>query len=390
MGFLKNNKPEAFIWLGCCGVFFFIPLTTLPTEVSGIFILAVWTFSGKFLQDAGGMVKVKIIIPVVLLIALPWLGLLYTPADGLNVALKARFWLYAVAAIPALRAQKKPGTIIKFFLAGLALNSLVSLLQLAGLFPLKNGQPTGLLVGSSLHILYALFLTTGILICSFYVSKAQGKREKIIYLLSMLLYFVIIGFIGGRSGYLAFIVLSPLIVYNLIGQKHILKVLAASTIIVAILFAFPMVNSRFAKAAEDLRLYRQGDVDTSLGLRLHMWGIALSEIKKSPLLGLGTDGFKHSQGLQKNFKSIKFIDHPHNSFLYVMVSYGLLGLTAFCWLLLVMLKRGWKGRDSPLGFAVFAFTAVFIIGSLTDTQVLTFSTAMALSFFAAASEAINA
>lgn len=389
MDFLKKDKTEALLWLGCCGVFFFMPLTTLPTEISGIFILAVWIFSGKFLQDSAAMAKVKILIPAVLLVALPWLGLLYTPADGLNVALKARFWLYAIAAMTVIRAQKKPDRIIKLFLAGLALNCFVSLLQLAGVFPLKNGQPTGLLVGSSLHIPYALFLTTGILIGSFYASRAKGKGEKTIYFFSMLLYFLTIGYIGGRSGYLAFIVLAPFMVYNMMGQRHILTILAVSAIIVAVLFAFPVVNSRFAKAADDFRLYKQGDVDTSLGSRLHMWGTALSEIKKSPVLGIGTDGFKHSPGLQKEFKSIKFIDHPHNSFLHVTVSYGILGLFALCWLLLVMLQRGWKGRDSPLGFAVFAFTAVFIIGSLTDTQVLTFSTAVAFSFFAAASEAIH-
>lgn len=371
-------------------MFFFAPLTTLPTEISGIFILAVWIFSGKFLQEAGGLIKIRILIPVVLLIVLPWLGLVYTAADGLNVALKSRFWLYAIAAITTIRLQKQPDTILKFFLAGLALNCLVSLLQLGGVFPLKSGQPTGLLVGSSLHIPYTLFLTIGMMISSFYISKAEGKKERLVYLFSMLLYFTTIGYIGGRSGYLAFIVLSPFIIYNLMGQRHIIKILVVSLIAVSILFAFPVVRSRFAKIKEDIQLYKQGDMDTSLGARLYMWKVALTQIKNNPVLGIGTDGFKHSAGLQKDLKSIQYVDHPHNSFLYMMVSYGLLGLIAFCWLLFVMLKRGWKGRASPLGFAVFAFTTVFIIGSLTDTQVLTFSTAVAFSFFAAASEAIHA
>jgi O-antigen ligase len=82
--------------------------------------------------------------------------------------------------------------------------------------------------------------------------------------------------------------------------------------------------------------------------------------------------------------------HPHNSFLYMMVSYGIPGLVAFCWLLFVMLKKGYKGRDSAPGFSVFVFTSVFIIGSLTDTQVLPFATAIALPLFTGMSEAINA
>lgn len=71
------------------------------------------------------------------------------------------------------------------------------------------------------------------------------------------------------------------------------------------------------------------------------------------------------------------------------VSYGIFGLAAFCWLLFVMLKKGWAGRNSAQGFAVLAFTAVFIIGSLTDTQVLPFATATALPLFAGLSEAID-
>lgn len=392
MGFLKKNKPEAFIWLGCCGVFFFIPLTTLPLEVFGAVALAAWVISGNFSQDAVFLKQTKVIIPVCMLLVLPWVGLLYTPAsiiDGLSVASASRLWLYALATVSVIRVQKKPDLIIKLFLSGLALNCFISTLQLSGLLPLKNGQPTGLLVGSSLHIPYTLFLTIGILISSFYVSKAAGKKESLLYLFSMLLYFTTIGYIGGRSGYIAFIVLSPLIIYNLMGQRHIIKILVVSILAVSILFAFPVVRSRFAKIKEDLQLYKQGDMDSSLGARFYMWRIALTQIKNNPVLGIGTDGFKHSTSLEKKFKAIQNIAHPHSSFLYVMVSYGLLGLTAFCWLLLVMLKRGWKGRDSPLGFAVFAFTAVFIIGSLTDTQVLTFSTAMAFSFFAAASEAIH-
>lgn len=392
MDFLKNNKPEALLWLGCCGVFFFIPVTTLPLEVFGAVALAAWVISGKFSRDAVLLKQTKIIIPVCMLIILPWVGLLYTHApikDGLSVAAASRLWLYALATVSVIRSQKKPDLVIKLFLAGLALNCFISILQLGGVLPLKRGQPTGLLVGSSLHIPYTLFLTIGMLISSFYVSKAAGNKERVLYLFSMLLYFVTIGYIGGRSGYIAFIVLSPFVIYNLMGQRHIIKILVVSILAVSILFAFPVVRSRFAKIKEDLQLYKHGDIDTSLGARFYMWQIALTQIKNNPLLGIGTDGFKQSTGLEKKFKAIQHIAHPHSSFLYVMVSYGLLGLIAFCWLLFVMLKRGWKGRASPLGFAIFAFTAVFIIGSLTDTQTLTFSTAMAFSFFAAASEAIH-
>jgi len=391
MELLKKINPDTLLWTGYLGMFFFLPIATSPTVICGVFVLGVWIISGKFLRDITTWQNSKIVLPVIILIVLPWTGLMYTPlpADGFPVALKTHYWLYAIAIAPVITPRRQPDLIIKMFLLGLSLNSAISILQFAGLVHLKKGLATGLLGGSSAHIPYSLLLTTGILIASFYFLKAQSKRERLLYISAMIQYFATIGFTGGRSGYVALIVLLPFIVYNIIGQQHIVKILIVSVIAVSFLFSFPVVQSRFLKAKEDIVLYTQGNVNTSIGLRFHMWEIALSEIKKNPILGIGTAGFKKSWELHKKDPSLPFYDHPHNSFLYMMVSFGIVGLVAFCTLLFVMLKRGWKCRDSALGFAVFTFTTVFIVGSLTDTQVLPFATAIALPLFTGVSEALH-
>jgi len=391
MELLRKINPDTLLWTGYLGMFFFLPIATSPTVICGVFVLGVWIISGKFLRDITTWQNSKIVLPVIILIVLPWTGLMYTPlpADGFPVALKTHYWLYAIAITPVITPRRQPDLIIKMFLLGLSLNSAISILQFAGLVHLKKGLATGLLGGSSAHIPYSLLLTTGILIASFYFLKAQSKRERLLYISAMIQYFATIGFTGGRSGYVALIVLSPFIVYNIIGQQHIVKILIVSVIAVSFLFSFPVVQSRFLKAKEDIVLYTQGNVNTSIGLRFHMWEIALSEIKKNPILGIGTAGFKKSWELHKKDPSLPFYDHPHNSFLYMMVSFGIVGLVAFCTLLFVMLKRGWKCRDSALGFAVFTFTTVFIVGSLTDTQVLPFATAIALPLFTGVSEALH-
>ncbi|MDH5201997.1 MAG: O-antigen ligase family protein [Nitrospirota bacterium] len=388
---LSKINSDNLLWTGYLGMFFFLPIATSPVVICGVFVLGVWIFSGKFLRDITTWQNSKIILPVIILIVLPWVGLIYTPlpTDGFPVAVKTHYWLYALAITPVLTTQKQPELIIKMFLLGLSLNSAISILQFAGLVPLKKGLATGLLGGSSAHIPYSLLLTTGILIASFYFLKARSKREHLLYISAMLQYFATISFTGGRSGYVALIVLSPFIVYNILGQRHIVKILIVSILAVALLFSFPVVQSRFLKAKEDVVLYTQGNVNTSIGLRFHMWEIAVSEMKKNPILGIGTAGFKKSWELHKKDPALPFFDHPHNSFLYMMVSFGIVGLVAFCSLLFIMLKRGWKCRDSAPGFAVFAFTGVFIIGSLTDTQVLPFATAIALPLFTGVSEALH-
>ncbi len=130
-----------------------------------------------------------------------------------------------------------------------------------------------------------------------------------------------------------------------------------------------------------MALYEQGNVNTSIGLRLHMWTIAVNEIKSHPIAGTGTNSFKYLWENNKQDRSLPSYDHPHNSFLYMLLSFGAPGLIVFCWLLFVMLKKGLGAFWSPLGFSLFVFTMVFIIGSLTDTQLIVFPTMILFILF---------
>jgi O-antigen ligase len=402
MGFLKKINPDSLLWTGYLGMFFFLPIATSPTVICGMFILTIWIVSGKFLKDIKLWLKSDMKIPMLLFILLPWIGLIYTPVlrEGLNVALKTHYWLFAIALMPLLLSRieapdpgikGKPDLIIKMFLLGLVLNSTVAILQFLGLIPLKRGLPIGLLGGDSAHIPFSLFLISGILISSFYFLKARPWKVRLMYAFFMVQFFITMSFIGARSGYMALILLSPLIVYNIIGRRHFFWILLGCIIIISLLFLSPTVQSRVSKIKDDLLQYKQGNVNTSIGLRLHMWEIALTEIKRNPLIGIGTAGFLESWERNKKDPSLPFFIHgnPHNSFIYVTVSFGIFGLFSFCWLLLIMLRKGWKERGSSLGFAVLTFTMVFITGSFVDTPLLSIAAAHAFSLFAGIAGALD-
>lgn len=389
---LKKIKPEALIWAGFLGMVFFIPLYTSPIFICGGFVLTVWVISGVFIKDIRAWLKTQFKIPVILLMLLPWIGLIYTstPEDGMSIAKKSYYWLFSIAIISVLKTRKNPDLILKMFLAGLSVNSMISILQFLGIVPLKDGNVTGLFSGSSPWIAFSLLLAAGTLIASFYFFNEQSNKGRFLYIFLVSLFLFTIGFIGGRSGYLSIIILSPVLAYQLVKQPAIVKISVVSVITVVILFSLPVITSRLLKVKEDILLYKQGNVNTSIGLRLYMWEISIAEIKRAPLFGIGTGGFKKSWEAHKKDTQLPFVDHPHNSFLYMMISYGITGLIAFCWLLVLMIKKGWKVRGSALGFSVCAFTVVFIVGSLTDTQVLPTTTAMVLPVFAGISEAIDA
>lgn len=399
----KRLNPDTLLWYGYACMFFFLPVATSPMVICGAFVIGVWIVSGTFLTDMKIWMKSDMKVPVLIFMVLPWIGLIYTPvrAEGLNVAFKTHYWIFTIALMPILRlrvrAQEQggkghPDVILKMFLAGLLLNSVISTLQFGGVIPLRRGVPGGLLGGDSAHIPFSLLLTSGILIASFYFLKAQSWKVRAAYAVLMLQFFVTMSFVGARSGYMALIVLSPLLMNNLVGRRHFVRILAGSIILICLLFASPVVQSRVAKIKDDLSHYAQGDVNTSIGLRLHMWKIALTEIKKRPFIGTGTAGFAWSWEQYKKDASLPFFIHgnPHNSFLYMTVSFGLPGLTVFCWLLFIMVRKGWHSRNSSLGFGVLSFAMVFITGSLVDTPLLSIAAAHAFSLFAGIAGALDA
>lgn len=402
MVYLKNDS-ESLLLIGYAGTFFFLPVAVSPLVLCEIFIIAVWILSGRFINDIKIFLKSEIRTPVILLVLLPWIGLMYTPVlkEGLNVALKTHNWLFTIALTPLLQSNDKAvnhgnkkyrDIIIRTFLAGLMFNSTIAILQFLGIVPLKRGMPVGLLGSSSAHIPFGLLLVIGIVISSFYLFKTKRWKNKLIFAFIMIQFFITLSFTESRAGYLALIVLSPFIVYNLTGQKHPLMILTGSIIIISLLFVSPIVQLRVEKIKDDIQQYKNGNVNTSIGQRLLMWKIAIEEIKENPVLGLGTAGFLKAWEQKKKDPALPYFIHgnPHNSFLYMMVNFGILGLYSFCWLLYIMFKTGWKRRMSPLGFSLFTFTAVFIIGSLVDTPLLSLPLAKAFSLFAAIAGAKDA
>jgi O-antigen ligase len=305
---------------------------------------------------------------------LPWAGLLWTNDVnmGLDFATKSYYWLFAFA-IASLSFQS-PETFIKAFLSGLTFTAALSLIQFTGLIPMWKGYPGGFMS----HINHSLFIVFGLLLLAFYFRKVHNKKVKIFIILLMLLYFLnlIVGY--GRAGYLAFLISSPLIIYKIVGRRHIIKAAWVIILFIGISILSPTVKMRIDQAVTDIKQYDTGNPNTSIGLRFYMWEGAIKIFLKNPVLGVGTGGYQKAindyealglQPLHINFSQ------PHNSFLYMASSFGIIGIISLLWLFTVFLKKGWRARNDIVGFSVLSFGMVLIIGSFTDTQILSFATA---------------
>jgi O-antigen ligase len=379
MELLKNKDitVDRLMFWGFCGTFFFIPIATSPAVIMGLLTLSLWIFSGKFIKDRHLWLKQKWFFPVLLFMALPWIGLLYTNdiKIGMDFAKKSYYWLYAFA-IASLSCKKYPAkTMIYAFLFGLLFTAFITIMEAVGLVPMPKGMATGFMG----HISFSLLLVFGILLVSFFYKTANNVKQRILLIMTMVIYFFSLSVGQGRIGYFAFLVLSPWIFFNIMGKKYIFKIAGAVLLIGLLLFSSSTVQNRVGLVVNDVKLYYHGNKNTSIGLRLYMWDGAAKLFLENPVIGVGTGGYKKAMMKYKDNPELPDIVQPHNSFLYMAVSFGIVGLFSLIWLFLVFLKKGWQARNSIVGFSVLSFGVVLLIGSLTDTQILSLATAKMLA-----------
>jgi O-antigen ligase len=372
-----NTLSEKALFWSLLAMFFFIPIATSPNVICGLVVIFVWVFTGEFWRKRSRWLGQEWTLPVVIFMLLPWVGLLWTNDlhAGLVFCGKSYYWLLAFAVASLDVDMEKSSRLIEAFLLGLITSFFIAVLQFARILPMgEAGTPTS----HVFHITYSLLLVFGILAASFYYRQAAGRRRKAFFILVVLAFVLNLLVTNGRSGYVAFVLLSPLFVWNITGgrQKQLIGSFLVLLALVALLFSSPMVRERMRDAASDLRLYRTGISNTSLGLRFYFWRGALEIFKSHPVLGVGTGGYKKAMDAFRTDPSLPEAVQPHNSFLYATVSFGLVGLAALLWLFYVFLKKGWQARAGSGGFAVLAFGLVLVIGSFTDTQILSVATAI--------------
>lgn len=361
-----------------CGAFFVMPMGTSPFTILGGLALLTWLFSGEFLRQRRNYIREPWFFPVVAVIALTFAGLIWS-ADpsglGIKYAKKAHYWLYAFAVASVGFSKHPAQNLIKAFLLGLFINALAGFLQLADMLPRfsEYGKTayTGFYGG---YNTLAILLILGMMTASFLFRSATASKEKIVYVSLIPVYIFHLALLEGRGGYLAFLILLPVILFQLFHGKRVLYIVLAYILVVVLIASSPVVQFRTGQAVESLRSHFNAEADVFSGKkysgymdRIYMWRWAIDLFLEHPLIGVGTGGYTQSilQG-----GGGRGIAHPHNNILYVAVSYGILGLIIFGWLFWVLLKAGWRNRDDPVGFFILSSTLVILVGGLTDTHIL--------------------
>jgi len=360
---------------GCIVLTFLVlPTGTAPPLIGLGLAFAVWLFSGRFLQ-VGLVVKRPWFRPVLLFILLPWIGLTYSQNLnlGLDYATKTQYWIAAVITAGCYMSERRLFLVVCALWAGLFAGAVLALIQFLGLAaPIK----VDFLGFGIVYTLVSMYLIIGILMAAFYFKRATSLGSKAGLLLLIFAFLFHLTVLQGRSGYLIFILISPLVARDLThGFSVKIKVLVCAGLIFSLCLS-PVVRNR---VGDSVATYNENKEKILAGEpvkempRFFMVSETLDIMKKHPLMGVGTGSLPEITRAHGHT-----LEHPHNNFLYMGVSFGIAGIISCFWLFWNMFARSWRARKTPLGYFIFSTCLVLFLGGMLDTQILNTGTLVML------------
>lgn len=298
--------------------------------------------------------------PAVAVLGLWWLWMLssalWSPAPVPQRA--AALWHYALPLAMVMIAAWLPPEgarrALRHFVAISALGAL--------LLPLGLGDR----VTGNQRIVYSLLLALGAAFAALEAVDARALRERVAWVAAGLGCAAGLALQDRRSG----VIVLPLLLLALAGlrQRSWLRrgALALAVAAGAVLAwqASPTLHARIEQGLAELREYRsQGDVETSMGMRLRMVEVTLDMVRERPWAGHGAGSWpglwrervRGGELLQAHLT-------PHDEYLLVLQQGGAVGLVLFVAAIALLLRAAW--RRGPAGHAALLVGITFVVASV--------------------------
>lgn len=146
--------------------------------------------------------------------------------------------------------------------------------------------------------------------------------------------------------------------------------------------ATSILKKRSLQESDVILVAAKGGLDdvplTSIGIRLHTWAYAIEKIKERPLTGWGS---KSRKSLIKEGDFPKWIKdrfgHFHNSYLEILLSYGVLGFLIFLLLVVYIFKGIFSliSKDLVFGYGLLSAWLNFLVVNIFESYLI-FSSGM--------------
>jgi O-antigen ligase len=348
------------------------PIAKAPSNIAAVLVTVMALFALVSTTKASSINprQEKNTIAALLLMLLPAIWFLHPGPGPYGAYLKdTLFGLYMLAM--AFWTRNHPDLLPKavyLLLAGTVFSASISLMQHFSLIPQKDagaslGLHNGTLTGAfSLLLVFTAGLLTFVIRYSQTIfSRALAGVGLLICIADLFLV------VPGRTGYLAFLVMSGFMLYNLSKQSRVFAVIML-LIVTAFVLNSSVFKQRIAAGKSDLQLYSGGTVTTSMGARFEMWKVSWRNFTENPLIGSGTNGFT-PRWMCEGYSKIPYaFNNPHSTYFHLLGNYGISGFAVLLFFLWRLAVTAWHFRQTLGGAATGAFLIVFAVGGLTNTM----------------------
>jgi glycosyl transferase family 25 len=298
----------------------------------------------------------------VVLIAVLGISILWSAAP-LKLALSDwAGWRQLICLIVALavfdeRAAKP--RLAAFFVAVATIGALVSYVFLLRGISVNPELPPGIVLRN--HVTQGIGLSMAALLAAVlgWLAAPYSWQRRTAFGACLLLASNVVFVSTGRSGHAVLAVLAVLGILGLARGRARLATLAALVLIgIGIVAVSPVIKDRFALALEEVQQTRNTDAPTAMGMRVVMWETSAELIRQRPWLGYGMAGFapayeKLAATRNAGWRAWPTRD-PHNQYLFILATAGLLGLAVFAAWLLSATRQPVRGPFRVVGLALLA------------------------------------
>lgn len=178
-------------------------------------------------------------------------------------------------------------------------------------------------------------------------------------------------FIYGRMALLCLVLVAACVAIYLLPtlRARLLGVLGLVALAWSAYLFIPDVTTRIASIeSEAAGYFKEGDIQTSGGQRLHYWRVALQMWREAPLLGHGAGAFRAELVSSHDPDAFHGYRHPHNEYLMQLAEFGVLGLSMFLAMVVLTLNAFHRMDDPWLAPSLTVAVLVFCLNAVTDAS----------------------
>lgn len=325
---LLNSAATKLIMLGLLCLMICVPVLNKCFWVAIILLL----LQGNWRQEYSSIIKEKYIIAGLLLVLLFTIGVIYSQASwNFNLRIWDKYLkiFYLLLFLPVFITKKNRQYAILCFLTSVMISEIFAYLHYFDVINL--GFP------ASKHWLFVQDIDSGFVVsfATFLLANYALDNKKLQWLAISCFLICSIDLLilnQERTGYLIYFGLIGVFCLQRFHKKGLLVALVFLPLVFGALFiSSDKFKDRVTQVASNVIAYKNGDENTSIGLRLAFANYSFKVIKHHLLLGTGTGSFEE---IYRTLGGPKINDqtwpaHPHNEYISILFQLGIPGLLAY-------------------------------------------------------------